>query len=535
MKCRKQEAQVVARGREPLCYPCLHEQLFAKVRNAVRLHGLIQPGETVALAFSGGPASAALLRFLTELRNPRIDRPARGKVSFNLHILHIDESTARGLGPEAAAAARASVAAAAAQYVCSGSGTGVSYHCVPLEAVFEEQCNSEEAEGREAGEAAKSADPLAALAACTSSEQQRQRLQSLLGAVRDRTGGSDLARHLRTHLLLRCAATLGCSRVARGDCATTLATHIVAAASKGCGYSLPGDVQLLDARHGAALPSFFLPLREVSARELRTLSSHWRLPLAEADARALAAPAGAGHNLAAPVDKKDINALAAAFIAGMEAHNPGSVPNILNTISKLRAFPWNELPPAPGQQQQRQQGAAQQGAAQQQQQQQQDAAASAQAASAGAAGASGGPRQQLLPAVLCPICLAPLADDELPGSAELHSSGSSSEHTSGGQGAAAAAVSAGCCLSCYAQILAGCSAPGVSAGRGGATEASSVSGSSAVLAALPAVVSRRMAALAAAGQSAADAAAARASNGSASRSGCRVEQLRAQIADFLLN
>ncbi len=213
----------------------------------------------------------------------------------------------------------------------------------------------------------------------------------------------------------------------------------------------------------------------------------------------------------------------------------GSVPNILNTISKLRAFPWNELPPAPGQQQQqqrRQQGAAQPGAAEQQQQQD---AASAPAASAGAAGASGGPRQQLLPAVLCPICLAPLADDELPGSAQLHSNAGSSEHTSGGQGAVAAAVSAGCCLSCYAQILAGCSAPGGSAGRGGATEASSVSGSSAVLAALPAVVSRRMAALAAAGQSAADAAAARASNGSASGSGCRVEQLRAQIADFLLD
>lgn len=73
---------MVARGREPLCYPCLHEQLFAKVRNAVRLHGLIQPRETVALAFSGGPASAALLRFLTELRNPRTDRPARGKVRW---------------------------------------------------------------------------------------------------------------------------------------------------------------------------------------------------------------------------------------------------------------------------------------------------------------------------------------------------------------------------------------------------------------------------------------------------------------------
>ena len=74
------QAQVVARGREPLCHPCLHEQLLSKVRNAVRMHGLILPGDSVALAYSGGAASAALLHFLTQLRNPRTDRPARGKV-----------------------------------------------------------------------------------------------------------------------------------------------------------------------------------------------------------------------------------------------------------------------------------------------------------------------------------------------------------------------------------------------------------------------------------------------------------------------
>lgn len=72
--------QVVARGREPLCHPCLYEQLLSKVRSAVRLHSLIRPGDRVALAFSGGPASAVLLRFLSELRNPRTDRAARGKV-----------------------------------------------------------------------------------------------------------------------------------------------------------------------------------------------------------------------------------------------------------------------------------------------------------------------------------------------------------------------------------------------------------------------------------------------------------------------
>ena len=72
--------QLIARGREPLCHLCLHDQLLGKVRNALRLHYLVQPGDIVALAFCGGPSSAVLLRFLAELRNPRSDRPERGKV-----------------------------------------------------------------------------------------------------------------------------------------------------------------------------------------------------------------------------------------------------------------------------------------------------------------------------------------------------------------------------------------------------------------------------------------------------------------------
>lgn len=184
--------------------------------------------------------------------------PHPSQVSFSLHILHIDESTALGLGPEEAAAARASVAAAAAQYVSPAAGTAVQYHCIPLEAVFEDQGSAREAEAGRDGHAADSTAPLAALSRGDAGEQQQRRLQSLLALVRDPTGRQDLARHLRTHLLLRCAALLGCSRVARGDCASTLATRIVAAASKGCGYSLPGDVQLLDARSaqiGAAVVS----------------------------------------------------------------------------------------------------------------------------------------------------------------------------------------------------------------------------------------------------------------------------------------
>jgi hypothetical protein len=67
-------------------------------------------------------------------------------------------------------------------------------------------------------------------------------------SVPDLTGREDLVAHLRTHRLLAAGRELGCGKVARGDCATRLAAHIMAAASKGCGYGLPGDVQLVDAR-----------------------------------------------------------------------------------------------------------------------------------------------------------------------------------------------------------------------------------------------------------------------------------------------
>jgi hypothetical protein len=142
------------------------------------------------------------------------------QVSFTMRIIHVDESAAHALSPEAAAAWRAAVAAAAQPYI----GEGVEYHCVPLEASFQEEAGSQALAGSVA------------------------RLEALLAAVSDPTGREDLVRHLRSRLLLRTACTLGCARLARGDCASSLAARIVAEASKGCGHSLVGDVRLFDAR-----------------------------------------------------------------------------------------------------------------------------------------------------------------------------------------------------------------------------------------------------------------------------------------------
>ena len=69
-----------------------------------------------------------------------------------------------------------------------------------------------------------------------------------LQVVPDRTGREDLVRHLRTRLLLQAAQAAGCNKLLLGDTGTRVAAQVIAAAAKGRGYALPGDVQWVDAR-----------------------------------------------------------------------------------------------------------------------------------------------------------------------------------------------------------------------------------------------------------------------------------------------
>ena len=63
-----------------------------RVRFATKGWGLVQGGDHVALALSGGPASLALLYCMQQMRDePGEGRAARGKVAFKLSVLHIEE------------------------------------------------------------------------------------------------------------------------------------------------------------------------------------------------------------------------------------------------------------------------------------------------------------------------------------------------------------------------------------------------------------------------------------------------------------
>lgn len=66
------------------------------------------------------------------VRNPDSSRRARGLISFQLTVLHVDEGAALGASPADAAAAAAAAAASAE----GGGYGGVAVHVARLEDVF---------------------------------------------------------------------------------------------------------------------------------------------------------------------------------------------------------------------------------------------------------------------------------------------------------------------------------------------------------------------------------------------------------------
>lgn len=190
---------------------------------------------------------------------------------------------------------------------------------------------------------------------CT--EDRKRRLFALLESVSDVTGRQDLLEYLQRRVLLDTAVRLGCSKLLLGHNALNMSVRNVAATVKGRGYALPGDFTHIDARHvSRGGPALVYPLKDVSQEEIDSLTS--RLRLISSDGT------GEEGRTSLPRDKSNINSLAMDFIKGVQGHNPGVTYNINSTVSKLRNFSWND-------------------------------------------------GDTEYPEILCPLCYAPLADDEL--------------------------------------------------------------------------------------------------------------------------
>jgi hypothetical protein len=307
----------------------------------------------------------ALLWCTLAMQSANSSRPERGKVPFKLALLHVDCSAAWGVPAEQAQQRLQQLQAAVA-----AAGFGGQLLVFQLCDVFAEQeqlqqllqdqqqQQQQQPPGVEQLQAQLQAAHLSVAGEQQTSQQQQQQwrqqwqqqLLGLLGAVSDTTGREDLAVHLQDSLLLRAASALGCGRMLRGECACRTAANIIAEAAKGRGFSVPADIQLLDARllqQGG--PAVLRPLREVTHKELAALCAYKGLAWSDQQMgqpqQSASGSAGRGSSAHGAAS---VNQLADRFIADMQGSVPASIYTILRTASHLQPFGFNSVAAVPG-------------------------------------------------------------------------------------------------------------------------------------------------------------------------------------------
>jgi len=380
--------------RAPECKVCFCDGVAKRVtRGVLRDPFLLQHGDRVLCAVTGGPSSTALLNALTQVRSTLLPRRERGRVTFDLAAVHVDESAAlgepevdearvrsvvasasaatdpgraslggkqlrelqRGRGGGGAAAAEAPAPGGGAGGGSGGGapaspwdGTGECAHGVRVWWVDLAWVMSERAgvapSAVDAGPLA-GADELrgarAGAFAGRAPQECRDRLARVLGAVQDPSQREDVAAHLRHALLLAVAGAWRCNKLAVGDSATRMAVRTVERSSKGRGEGLPGELQAVDARASRAWggATVVRPCREVLARDLAAYAH--LMGLGGAGGPTLASAMSARSEEAGAVLKGTIGALCERFLETMQAEGGTTTHTVLNSASRLRAFGFN--------------------------------------------------------------------------------------------------------------------------------------------------------------------------------------------------
>ncbi|KAL3679509.1 hypothetical protein R1sor_022465 [Riccia sorocarpa] len=339
-------AVTVGNQTEPMCATCLYGSLLSKFKTAVNNHGLITPSDNVLVAVSGGPASRFAVEVLKEIRSKAqsdADAAKDGTIKvFGLGVVHVNEATVLNLSESEAEEAVNSI---------KEMYKGIALHIVELDCVY----GTEKLPADEDGDR----------------ESPKLKLAKLFESVKDMTGKEDLLELLRMQAIQTVAQSKSYTKVVLALTATRIAARVIAATTKGQGYSLPAFIQYTDGRWPVPV---VLPLRDCVAREL---ALHCHLAkLSTTFVRGLT-------TMADP--RSSLNNLAHHFITLLQEENPSREHTIVRTAAKLTAFSFNAevVPPSRRRRNPRNQEKAREGAEQ-------------------------------VPEFLCAICRAPLKRSDIP-------------------------------------------------------------------------------------------------------------------------
>ncbi|KAL8166445.1 hypothetical protein V2J09_007944 [Rumex salicifolius] len=281
------------------CAECFRGSLFGKFRLAVTSNAMILPSDKVLVAFSGGPSSRVVLQFVHEMQlkaQKNFDASRDKSVPvFGVGVAFIDESSAYGFARDEMDRAIEQMSSVISELFPPEK----ELYVAPIEDIY-----------------------------FSNLTDGRDRLKGLLTATKDTTGREDLILYLRMLSLEKIAVENGYTKLVLGTCTSRIARQVITATVKGQGYSLPADIQCVDARWEIPV---LLPLRDCMLQELNTLcqlDGFDRLKTV--------------NTIVSPCS--GINALVSSFISLLQEENPSRECTIVRTAGKLTPFGFNKIP-----------------------------------------------------------------------------------------------------------------------------------------------------------------------------------------------
>ncbi|CAN0370100.1 cytoplasmic tRNA 2-thiolation protein 2 [Lampetra fluviatilis] len=122
MKCKERRASMLIRVNDPFCRECFREYFVHKFRAVLGKRKVIEPGEKVLVAVSGGASSCTLLAQV----QLGLSRESHKRLKFIPGLVHVDEGAACGETVKERVAANARIEEIFKQ-------SGFPYYIVPLE------------------------------------------------------------------------------------------------------------------------------------------------------------------------------------------------------------------------------------------------------------------------------------------------------------------------------------------------------------------------------------------------------------------
>eukprot|EP01098_Paradermamoeba_levis_P015794 TRINITY_DN820_c0_g1_i1.p1 TRINITY_DN820_c0_g1~~TRINITY_DN820_c0_g1_i1.p1 ORF type:complete len:560 (+),score=174.93 TRINITY_DN820_c0_g1_i1:33-1682(+) len=354
-KCSKGNTSCLFSFQKSVCWECFEEGFVHRFKiNCIKGRKSKRVVDNLLLGFSGGHSSRAML----ELMSLCIGKGNRKKISFNVSVVHIDESS---LIPSITVEERKERLKQIQEMYHTQCSYEFPFYILPLEAVFlpegEKLFNGiantntntntstntnpnpttttttttttqqSQSEGKENSDLkTNSSSVKGQVVDFLSPEVQKQTaaLQQLFSNTTSLTTKEDLLFVLRSHLLTRLGAELGCIRLVTGETATRLAIKVISDTAKGRGFNLPKEVAYLDTVYRDNDIAVVRPMKDFLIKEVAYYNYRHKLAIFPLISLTTFAP-----------NRSSINHQVQGFISGLESNFPQTVHTILRTADKL--------------------------------------------------------------------------------------------------------------------------------------------------------------------------------------------------------